>query len=161
MQTEKKSGRIRGNLMGKRGNFTGRTVITSDPSVRHNQMRVPVAMAMDLTYPEVVTPQNIEFLTSLVERGPDQYPGANSVLPWSRYSAEGRIFPINLKYRREGIELHYGDVVNRHLINDDLVLLNRQPTLHKQSMMAFYIKVVNDQNLMTFGLSPSVDSRSA
>ena len=141
--------------------YTGRTVITSDPSVRHNQMRVPVAMAMDLTFPEVVTPQNIEFLTTLVDRGQDLYPGANSVLPLSRQSAERRVFPINLKYRKEGVELHYGDIVNRHLINGDLVLLNRQPTLHKQSMMAFYIKVVNDQNLMTFGLSPSVDSRSA
>lgn len=124
-------------------------------------MRVPVAMAMDLTFPEVVTPQNIEFLTTLVDRGQDLYPGANSVLPLSRQSAERRVFPINLKYRKEGVELHYGDIVNRHLINGDLVLLNRQPTLHKQSMMAFYIKVVNDQNLMTFGLSPSVDSRSA
>jgi DNA-directed RNA polymerase II subunit RPB1 len=119
-------------------------------------MRVPVAMAMDLTFPEVVTPHNIEFLTTLVDRGQDLYPGANSVLPLSRQSAERRIFPINLKYRKEGVELHYGDIVNRHLINEDLVLLNRQPTLHKQSMMAFYIKVVNDQNLMTFGLSPSV-----
>lgn len=151
-----KSGRIRGNLMGKRGDYTGRTVITSDSGVRHNQMRIPVAMAKNLTFPEVVTPNNIEFLTTLVARGKDNYPGANSVIPLSRYSIDNRILPIDLRFRKGNTILHYGDIVHRHLIDDDLVLLNRQPTLHKQSMMAFYIKVINDENLMTFGLSPSV-----
>lgn len=145
----------------KRVDHTGRTVITSDSSVRHNQLRVPVAMATNLTFPEVVTPHNIEKMTELVLRGRDQYPGANAVIPMSRYRADSRILPIDLRYRKESTKLHYGDIVHRHLINGDLVLLNRQPTLHKQSMMAFYIKVVNDESLMTFGLSPSVDDRSA
>jgi DNA-directed RNA polymerase II subunit RPB1 len=119
-------------------------------------MRVPVMMAKNLTFPEVVTPHNIEFLTTLVSRGKDQYPGANTVIPMSRASGDSRILPIDLRYRKESTTLHYGDIVQRHLITGDLVLLNRQPTLHKQSMMAFYIKVVNDESLMTFGLSPSV-----
>lgn len=151
-----KTGRIRGNLMGKRGDFTGRTVITSDPSVRHNQLRVPVKMAMNLTFPEVVTPLNIEYLSKLVSKGRNNYPGANTVLPMSRNNSGRRLLPIDLRYRKEGIILHYGDIVERHLVNDDIVLLNRQPTLHKQSMMAFLIKVVNDEKLMTFGLSTSV-----
>lgn len=148
-----KTGRFRSSLMGKRIDYCSRTVITSDPSVRHNQIRIPVMVAMDLTFPEVVTPQNIEFLRKLVKRGRDTYPGANSILSLNSYSPNKR---ISLKYRKEGTDLHYGDIVNRHLIDGDIVLLNRQPTLHKQSMMGFYIKVVNDPNLLTFGLSPSV-----
>jgi DNA-directed RNA polymerase beta' subunit len=120
-----------------------------------------VDIAMDLTFPEVVTPQNIEHLKKLVERGQDLYPGANSVLQLSKHTADRRLLPKELKYRKEGTEIHYGDIVNRHLVDGDVVLLNRQPTLHKQSMMAFYIKVVNDKNLLTFGLSASVNSRFA
>jgi DNA-directed RNA polymerase II subunit RPB1 len=151
-----KSGRIRGNLMGKRGDFTARTVITSDPSIRNNQLRVPVAIAMNLTFPEVVGPDNIEHLKSLVKRGRDQYPGANYVFELSKHVPGKRIKQIDLRYRKEGTELHYGDIVERHLLTNDVVLLNRQPTLHKQSMMAFRIKVVNDPNLMTFGMSVDV-----
>ncbi len=120
-------------------------------------MRVPVDIAMNLTFPEVVTPNNIDFLTELVSRGQDQYPGANAVFPLSRHSTDRRLLPIGLGYRKEGVVLHYGDIVERHLIDGDIVLLNRQPTLHKQSMMGFRIKVVNDTSLMTFGLSPSVN----
>jgi DNA-directed RNA polymerase II subunit RPB1 len=67
-----------------------------------------------------------------------------------------RILPIDLRYRKEGTILHYGDIVERHLMTDDIVMLNRQPTLHKQSMMAFRIKVVNNPDVMTFGLVVSV-----
>nr|YP_010806469.1 DNA-dependent RNA polymerase 2 subunit Rpb1 [Bodo saltans virus] len=151
-----KFGRIRGNLMGKRGDFTARTVITADPSVDHREMRVPVAIAQDLTFPETVTPDNIEFLTTLVSRGADNYPGANIVIKLSEYTPGKKLSLIGLRYREEGVTLHYGDIVERHLIDGDYVILNRQPTLHKQSMMAMRIKVVNDTNLMTFGLSASV-----
>lgn len=148
-----KKGRFRGNLMGKRGDFTARTVITSDPSIKNNQLRVPIAIAMNLTFPEIVSPDNIEFLSTLVKRGRDNYPGANYVFPLGKVGKGGRVPQIDLRIKKEGIQLHYGDVVERHLINDDVVLLNRQPTLHKQSMMAFRIKVANDPNLMTFGMS--------
>jgi DNA-directed RNA polymerase II subunit RPB1 len=136
--------------------FTARTVITSDPSIKNNQLRVPVHIATNLTFPEVVGPDNIEWLTNLVRRGRENYPGANFVFPLGKAQPGKRVLPVDLRYGKDGIQLHYGDVVERHLINDDIVLLNRQPTLHKQSMMAFRIKVVNDPNLMTFGMSVDV-----
>lgn len=151
-----KGGRVRGNLMGKRGNFTARTVITSDPVVSVNHLRVPVRIAMNLTFPVIVTPSNIEEMTKLVRNGPDNYPGANFVFKKSSFEPGRQVHPIFLKFRKEEVNLNYGDVVERHLRNGDPVLLNRQPTLHKQSMMAHRIKVVEDESLMTFGLSVAV-----
>lgn len=55
-----KEGRIRGNLMGKRVDFSARTVITPDPTINIDQLGVPWSIALNLTYPETVTPYNIE-----------------------------------------------------------------------------------------------------
>lgn len=151
-----KEGRIRGNLMGKRVDFSGRTVITSDPTIDNNQLGVPVKMAMTLTFPEVVTPQNIEYLTGLVRNGREKYPGANFVFPLSSIAPGQRVLPIDLRFRKEQVELRYGDVVERHLKNGDIVLLNRQPTLHKQSMMGHRIKVIDNPDLMTYRLSVAI-----
>lgn len=148
-----KTGRIRGNLMGKRGNFNGRTVITSDPVISINHLRIPVKIAKVLTFPVIVTPSNIEEMTKLVRRGPDNYPGANFVFKKNTFDAGRRVEPIFLEFKKEEVNLTYGDVVERHLQSGDVVLLNRQPTLHKQSMMAHRIKVINNEDLMTFGLS--------
>ena len=149
-----KEGRIRGNLMGKRGDFTARTVITSDPTIDNNQLGVPVKIAMNLTFPEVVKPNNIERLTELVRRGNDNYPGAKFVFPCNTTGRKS--LPIDLRWAKEKIELKVGDIVERHLINDDIILLNRQPTLHKHSMMGHRIKVINDPDLLTFRLSVAV-----
>ena len=111
---------------------------------------------MSITFPEVVTPSNIDYLRELVRRGRDNYPGANFVFPVSNAVSGQTIWPIDLRFRKEQVELHYGDIVERHLKSGDIVLLNRQPTLHKQSMMGHRIKVINDPQLMTFGLSVSV-----
>jgi len=151
-----KTGRVRGNLMGKRGNFTARTVITSDPVISINYLRVPIRIAMNLTFPVIVTPYNIDEMTKLVRTGPDSYPGANFVFKKSSFEPGRPVHPIFLKFRKEEVNLNYGDVVERHLQNGDPVLLNRQPTLHKQSMMCHRIKVVEDESLMTFGLSVAV-----
>lgn len=145
-----KEGRIRGNLMGKRVDFCGRTVITSDPTIDNNQLGVPVKIAMNLTFPEVVTPNNIEKLTELVRKGRDSYPGANFVFKGSSVMGNKRSLPIDLRYSKGAVELKYGDIVERHLVDGDIVLLNRQPTLHKQSMMGHRIKVINDPELMTY-----------
>lgn len=146
-----KNGIFRNNLLGKRTNYTARTVITSDPNISNTELGVPVKIAMHITFPEVVTSTNIEYLTKLVSRGSDEYPGANLVYPYS--SGSKRVLPINLKYRKEKIDLHIGDVVERHMVTGDIVLANRQPTLHKQSMMAHRIVVVNNPDLLTFRLS--------
>lgn len=151
-----KEGRVRGNLMGKRVDFSARTVITSDPTISINQLGVPIKIAMNLTFPEVVTPENINHLTTLVRRGRDEYPGANFVFPASQLVPGQRILPIDLRYRKEKVELRYGDIVERHMIDDDIVLLNRQPTLHKQSMMGHRIKVINNPLLNTLRLNVSV-----
>lgn len=140
----------------KRGNFTARTVITSDPAIGYNQLGVPVKIAMNLTFPEVVTQHNIEHLTKLVKNGRDVYPGANFVFALSTAVRGKKILPIDLKFKKESTELHYGDVVERHLRDGDIVLLNRQPTLHKQSMMGHRIKVVDNPLLMTFRLNAAV-----
>lgn len=140
----------------KRTDYSARTVITSDPTININQLRVPIKIAMTLTIPEVVTPQNIERLSELVKNGRDKYPGANFVFPTSNIEAGKRVLPIDLRYRKEKVDLRYGDVVERHIINDDPVLLNRQPTLHKLSMMCHKIVVVENEALQTFGLSVAV-----
>ena len=151
-----KEGRIRSNLMGKRVNFSGRTVITSDPTLSINQLGIPIKIAMNLTFPEKVTPDNIEYLTSLIRKGSNEYPGANFVFQASEIESGKKVSPIYLKYRKEKVELRYGDIVERHLVDGDYVLFNRQPTLHKQSMMAHKIKVINDPLLNTFRLNVSV-----
>lgn len=151
-----KEGRVRGNLMGKRGDFNARTVITSDPTISNNQLGVPVKIAMSVTFPEIVTPFNLEEMTRLVRNGPDKYPGANFVFKSNQMVSGNRVRPIYLKFRKEEVTLQYGDVVERHLQNDDMVLLNRQPSLHKHSMMGHMIKVINDPSLITFRLSAAV-----
>ena len=151
-----KEGRIRGNLMGKRVDFSGRTVITSDPTIDINQLGVPIKIAMNITFPEIVTPHNIEHMTQLIRNGRDKYPGANFVFQSSSIIAGQRVLPIDLRYKKDTLELRYGDIVERHFVDGDIVLLNRQPTLHKQSMMGHIIKVINNSHLNTFRLNVNV-----
>lgn len=151
-----KEGRIRSNLEGKRVDFSGRTVITGDSSIEIDQLRVPKKIAMTLTIPEIVTPLNIEKLSKLVKRGREKYPGANFVFPASQIDFNKRILPIDLRYRKDKIDLRFGDIVERHIVDGDYVLLNRQPTLHKLSMMGHRIKVVDNDSINTFGLSVAV-----
>jgi len=143
-----KEGRVRGNLMGKRVDFSARSVISPDPNLEIDQLGVPLKIAKNLTYPETVTPYNIAWLTELVKNGPDVYPGAKSF----KRVADNEI--VSLKHiDRDNLELHVGDKVNRHLIDDDYVLFNRQPSLHKMSMMAHRVKVMPYN---TFRLNPNI-----
>jgi len=147
-----KTGRIRGNLMGKRVDFSARTVITSDPNINLDELGVPIKIAINLTFPEVVTDFNIDKLSKLVKNGRDIYPGANFILPL--HSLElGKKSKIDLRYRKRSIKLHNGDIVERHIIDNDPVLFNRQPSLHKMSMMCHRIKVIKNESLNTFRLN--------
>ncbi|XP_028287346.1 DNA-directed RNA polymerase III subunit RPC1 isoform X1 [Parambassis ranga] len=133
-----KQGRFRGNLSGKRVDFSGRTVISPDPNLRIDEVAVPVHVAKILTYPEKVNKANLELMRKLVRNGPDVHPGANFIQ--NRHTQMKRF----LKYgNREKIaqELRFGDVVERHLIDGDIVLFNRQPSLHKLSIMAHIARV--------------------
>ncbi|XP_063701054.1 DNA-directed RNA polymerase II subunit RPB1 [Culicoides brevitarsis] len=132
-----KEGRIRGNLMGKRVDFSARTVITPDPNLRIDQVGVPRSVAQNLTFPELVTPFNIDRMQELVRRGNSQYPGAKYII---RDNGER----IDLRFHPKPSDLHLqcGYKVERHLRDDDLVIFNRQPTLHKMSMMGHRVKVL-------------------
>ena len=121
-----KEGRLRGNLMGKRVDFSARTVITGDPNLELDEVGVPRSIAMNLTYPErgelssrnvpeciadksLVTPYNIAYLQELVRNGPTAYPGA-------RYVVRDTGERIDLRYnKRADAFLQYGWIVERHL----------------------------------------------
>jgi len=150
-----KDGRIRNNLMGKRTDFSARTVITPDPTLSINELGMPVTIAKNITFPEIVTPYNIEYLNKLVANGRDIYPGANFLIPIGSNDGQSRL-PVDLRFRKQMIELRYGDIVERHIINGDIVLLNRQPTLHKQSMMGHRVKIIDNPEYCTFRLNPNV-----
>ncbi|ENN81759.1 hypothetical protein YQE_01852, partial [Dendroctonus ponderosae] len=135
-----KQGRFRGNLSGKRVDFSSRTVISPDPNLEIDQVGVPRHVAMILTFPERVIRANIDMLRNLIMNGPDRWPGANYV------QQKGSEFKKFLRYgNKEKLaqELKLGDIVERHLHDDDIVLFNRQPSLHKLSIMAHRVKVHN------------------
>ena len=131
-----KHGRVRGNLMGKRVDYSARSVITPDPNLSIRELGVPKKIAMNLTSPVRVNSRNKSFLTTLVQNGPSVYPGAKILV---RKSGEN-IYLENVD--RESIVLEDGDYVHRHMMNGDPVLFNRQPTLHRMSMMCHVAKIM-------------------
>lgn len=131
-----KQGRIRGNLMGKRVNFSARTVITGDPNLGIRELGVPKRVAQNLTKPIKVNDRNRDYLSKLVDNGPDIYPGAKTI---ERKNGES----VSLRYvDRKSIRLENGDIVHRSLIDGDCVLFNRQPSLHRMSMMGHIVRVM-------------------
>lgn len=139
-----KGGRMRGNIEGKRVDFSARTVISVDPNINIDEYGVPRVMAMNLTFPDIVTKYNINKLTKLVRTGPNKYPGAKTVTKMTT-DCNGIVSPcsVYLKYADTStIKLELGDIVHRHLQDGDIALFNRQPSLHRMSMMAHRIRVV-------------------
>ena len=131
-----KTGRVRGNLMGKRVDFSARSVITPDPELSISELGVPLKIAKNITKPVKVQDFNLKYLSYLVKNGPDIYPGAKIIEKKSGIS-------ISLGYvDRENIKIEYGDIVHRHMLDGDVVLFNRQPTLHRMSMMAHIVRVM-------------------
>jgi DNA-directed RNA polymerase II subunit RPB1 len=131
-----KGGRVRGNLMGKRVDFSARSVITPDPNLSIRELGVPLKIAKNITKPVVVNDMNRRFLTKLVRNGPEEYPGAKIL---ERKGGES----ISLRYAdRENIVLYNGDIVHRHMMDGDGVLFNRQPTLHRMSMMCHIARIM-------------------
>ena len=135
-----KQGRVRGNLMGKRVDFSARSVITPDANLGIAELGVPLKIAKNITFPTCVNDRNKSFLTKLVINGPEKYPGANVL---ERKSGES----VSLKYvDRNTITLNNGDIVHRHMVDGDPVLFNRQPTLHRMSMMCHLARVMKVGN---------------
>ena len=131
-----KEGRIRNNLMGKRVDYSARSVITPDPNIELDELGVPEKIAKNLTFPEKVNSYNIDKLKKLIHNGPNKHPGAKTIIKKS-----GNKITI-IDKNKYNIELEIGDIVNRHLINGDYVLFNRQPSLHKMSMMGHRVRVM-------------------
>lgn len=133
-----KQGRFRGNLSGKRVDFSGRTVISPDPNLGIDQVAVPQLVAKNLTYPERVNSTNIGAMREAVKNGPAVWPGANAIV-----KKDGG-YKQNLKFGnrpKAAEDLEIGDVVERHLVDGDIALFNRQPSLHKLSIMSHLVKV--------------------
>ena len=131
-----KEGRVRYNIQGKRVEQSARSVITGDPNISIAEVGVPMKIAMNLTRPEKVTNYNRDRLYKYVQNGADIFPGAKSII-----RKDGRM--ISLKHvNTKEIVLYNGDTVNRHLIDDDIILFNRQPTLHRMSMMGHRVRVL-------------------
>jgi DNA-directed RNA polymerase II subunit RPB1 len=135
-----KNGRIRGNLMGKRVDFSARTVITPDPNLMLDELGVPWSIALNMTYPETVTPYNIERLKKLVENGPHPPPGETGAKYIIR--EDGQRMDLRFLKKESEKRLEYGYRVERHMINGDCVLFNRQPSLHKMSIMGHRVRIM-------------------
>lgn len=129
-----KAGRIRGNLMGKRVDFSARTVISGDPNLGIDFVGVPRSICQNLTFPETVTKMNIDKLTKLVENG-DEYPGAKTII-----RDDGRVIDLRYVKKESDKNLEPGYKVERHIVDGDPILFNRQPSLHKMSIMAHMVK---------------------
>ncbi|MFB6244877.1 MAG: DNA-directed RNA polymerase subunit A' [Candidatus Nanohaloarchaea archaeon] len=146
-----KEGRFRQNLIGKRVNFSARTVISPDPNIGINEVGVPFHVAKKLTIPEKVTERNHEDAIEAIENGSDEHPGANYV-----YQPDGKRRKITDDNREELVEtIEPGDgwKIERHLKDGDTVLFNRQPSLHRMSIMAHEVRVLPHR---TFRINPNV-----
>ncbi len=131
-----KEGRIRHNLAGKRVNFSSRTVISPDPSLKLNEIGVPFEIAKILTVSEKVTEANIKKLKEIIKK--EDYPTSNYII-----RPDGRRKRITPDLKEEILEeLEPGYSVERQLVNGDVVLFNRHPSLHKNSLMAHFVKVL-------------------
>jgi DNA-directed RNA polymerase I subunit RPA1 len=154
---EKKEGLFRKNMMGKRVNFAARSVISPDPMIETSEIGVPLVFAMRLTYPEPVTDDNCKKLSEFIVNGPDQWPGAVSIemengttqkLPGGT-SKDDRARRTDIAKLLQTPDPLIGDLrpkkVLRHLMNNDYVLMNRQPTLHKPSIMGHKARVLQKE----------------
>ncbi len=146
-----KEGRFRSNLSGKRVNFSARTVISPDPNLSINELGVPIRIAEELTVPVRVTSHNIDWCKQMIKQkylgsaDHDEYiPGVNYVV--RETDGMRRRIKVTEKNAEDVAEkLEIGSSIERQLMNGDLALFNRQPSLHRMSMMAHRIKVVPDK----------------
>ncbi|MFB0544040.1 MAG: DNA-directed RNA polymerase subunit A', partial [Candidatus Bathyarchaeia archaeon] len=134
-----KEGRFRGNLSGKRVDYSARTVISPDPNIDINEVGVPIHIAMHLTVPEMVTERNIKETRRYIRNGPHEYPGALYII-----RPDGKRIRLEYVSERDTLaeNIEPGLIVERHLIDGDITIFNRQPSLHRMSIMAHKVKVL-------------------
>ncbi|EED21466.1 DNA-directed RNA polymerase I subunit (Rpa190), putative [Talaromyces stipitatus ATCC 10500] len=154
---EKKEGLFRKNMMGKRVNYAARSVISPDPSLETHEVGVPMVFAKKLTFPEPVTSFNFHELREAVINGPDKYPGASAI-----ENESGQVVNLKFKTLDERTALanqllapshakmkgNRNKKVYRHLTTGDYVIMNRQPTLHKPSMMGHRARVLPNERVL-------------
>ena len=133
-----KEGRFRGSLSGKRVNFSARTVISPDPTLSLNEVGVPDRVATEMTQTMNVNERNLQEARRYVSNGPEAHPGANYVR-----RDDGRRLKVTEKNCEELAEkVEPGWEVSRHLIDGDIIIFNRQPSLHRMSIMAHEVVVM-------------------
>ena len=132
-----KGGRMRGNLMAKRVDYSARSVITADPNISIRELGIPMKIAKNITKPVIVNKINKAFLTKLVQNGPDVWPGAKML-----EKSNGENITLRYYLDRNSIVLEEGDTVHRHMMDGDAILFNRQPTLHRMSMMCHIARIM-------------------
>ncbi len=134
-----KEGRFRSNLSGKRVDFSARTVISPDPNLDISEVGVPKEIAMRLSIPEKVTDWNVDEMREFVTNGPEKYPGALYVV-----RPDGKRVRLEFVVDREKIAeaLEPGFIVERHIKDGDIAIFNRQPSLHRMSIMAHFVRVL-------------------
>ncbi|WP_331234734.1 DNA-directed RNA polymerase subunit A' [Natronorarus salvus] len=133
-----KDGRFRNSLSGKRVNFSARTVISPDPTLSLNEVGVPDRVAREMTQTIHVTERNLDDARQYVRNGPKGHPGANYV----RRSDNRRLKVTEKNCEELSEKVEPGWEVNRHLVDGDIVIFNRQPSLHRMSMMAHEVVVM-------------------
>jgi len=134
-----KEGRFRSNLSGKRVDFSARTVISPDPNIDISEVGVPLEIAIKLSIPEKANEWNLEEIQTFVKNGPDNYPGALYVV-----RPDGKRIRLEFVVDREKVAeaIEPGFIVERHLKDGDIAIFNRQPSLHRMSIMTHYVKVL-------------------
>ena len=132
-----KQGRMRGNLMAKRVDYSARSVITADPNISIKELGIPMKIAKNITKPVTVNKINKAFLTKLVQNGPEEWPGAKIL-----EKSNGESITLRYYLDRKSIVLEEGDIVHRHMMDGDPILFNRQPTLHRMSMMCHIVRIM-------------------
>jgi len=135
-------------LSGKRVDFSGRTVISPDPNLKIDEVAVPEKIAIVMTFPERVNAHNISILRDAILRGHDKHPGAIAVTFQNgskKYSSTVACsYSRSVKYadrQQLAKDLKIGDIVDRHIVDGDIVLFNRQPSLHRLSILSHRVKV--------------------
>ncbi|GLD62726.1 DNA-directed RNA polymerase I subunit RPA1, partial [Lates japonicus] len=153
---EKKEGLFRKHMMGKRVDYAARSVICPDMYIGTNEIGIPMVFATKLTYPQPVTPWNVKELRQAVLNGPNVHPGASMVI-----NEDGRrtILSASNLAQREAVAKQLltpcpgphkmpVKIVNRHIKNGDVLLLNRQPTLHRPSIQAHCARILPGEKVL-------------
>uniref|UniRef100_A0AAY5EQQ4 DNA-directed RNA polymerase subunit n=1 Tax=Electrophorus electricus TaxID=8005 RepID=A0AAY5EQQ4_ELEEL len=153
---EKKDGLFRKHMMGKRVDYAARSVICPDMYIGTNEIGIPIVFATKLTYPQPVTPWNVKELRQAVLNGPNVHPGASMVInedgsrtilsstnPTQREAIAKQLLTPSTGQHRMPMK-----IVNRHIKNGDVLLLNRQPTLHRPSIQAHVAHVLPGEKVL-------------